>query len=76
VVLWRRCFQLGCLNTKIEKLSGDLPITFYPKAEWFGYQQLVIDLPEALGMKRKIEYCHLLFSSIDDRLGIGEEDIL
>ncbi|MFT5595109.1 MAG: Zn-dependent M16 (insulinase) family peptidase, partial [Oceanicoccus sp.] len=57
-----------------EKLSGDLPITFYPQGtNGLVYQQLVIDLPEL--DEEEIEYLPL-FSSMMTELGIGEEDYL
>ncbi|MFT5595157.1 MAG: Zn-dependent M16 (insulinase) family peptidase, partial [Oceanicoccus sp.] len=57
-----------------KKVSGDLPITFYPQGtNGLVYQQLVIDLPEL--DEEEIEYLPL-FSSMMTELGIGEEDYL
>jgi len=57
-----------------EKVSGDLPITFYPQGtNGLVYQQLVIDLP-ALD-EEEIEYLPL-FSSMMTELGIGDADYL
>ncbi|MEP0071374.1 MAG: insulinase family protein [Marinomonas sp.] len=57
-----------------EKLSGDLPITFYPQGtNGLVYQQLVIDLPEL--DEEEIAYLPL-FSSMMTELGVGEADYL
>lgn len=57
-----------------EKVSGDLPITFYPQGtNGLVYQQLVIDLPEL--DEEETEYLPL-FSSMLTELGVGEQDYL
>jgi len=57
-----------------EKVSGDLPVTFYPQGtNGLVYQQLVIDLPEL--NEEEIAYLPL-FSSMMTELGIGEADYL
>ncbi|MBR7890212.1 insulinase family protein [Marinomonas sp. A79] len=57
-----------------EKVSGDLPVTFYPQGtNGLVYQQLVIDLPEL--DDEELEYLPL-FSSMMTELGIGEDDYL
>lgn len=57
-----------------QKLTGDLPITFYPQGtNGLVYQQLVIDLPEL--DEEEIAYLPL-FSSIMTELGVGKLDYL
>ena len=57
-----------------KKLTGKLPMTFYPQGtNGLVYQQLVIDLPEL--DEEEVEYLPL-FSSMMTELGIGEDDYL